>query len=132
MAKSASKAPANTQMMVIVHSALGRDLARARKVLAAAPLADAQRKALAVQLRWMMQFLHHHHVSEDVGLFPLVRSRTVDADELLEVMEAEHQAIGPGLRAIQEESVRFELGDEAGQPAQLISAIDLLESALIP
>jgi hypothetical protein len=47
-------------------------------------------------------------------------------------MEAEHQAIGPGLRAIEEESARLELGDEAGQSTQVIAAIDLLESALIP
>ena len=86
-------------MMRIVHRALGRDLARARVALTNTPSPSAaQRKTLGNHLQWMMQFLHHHHVSEDVGLYPMIRERNSSVNELLDVMEVEHQAIGPGLQ----------------------------------
>ena len=56
--------PADTRMMGIVHSALRRDLVRARLVLAEpAPLTGERRTALADHVRWLMDFLHHHHTT---------------------------------------------------------------------
>lgn len=130
---TASHAPADTRMMGIVHRALGRDLARARVALTSTPSpADAQRKALGDHLQWMMRFLHHHHVSEDVGLYPMIRERNGSVSELLDVMEVEHQAIGPGLTAIRETAAAYESDTDAASVSQVIASIDLLEAALIP
>jgi hypothetical protein len=76
-----SEEPADTRMMGIVHAALRRDLLRARKVVSAKPYpVGRQRRALGEHVVWMMDFLHAHHTSEDIGLWPLVRERN-PADE---------------------------------------------------
>ena len=63
--------PADTRTMGIVHSALRRDLARARVLLGTAPYPEgAQRRALGAHLLAMMRFLHVHHTGEDAGLWP--------------------------------------------------------------
>jgi len=119
-------------MMVIVHGALARDLGRARSALATDPTVGDRRTPLAAQLQWMMTFLHHHHVSEDVGLYPLVKERNPSAASLMESMEAEHQAIGPGMAAIEGEALLFARDDGPEQRARLVAAIDLLQASLIP
>ena len=93
--------PADTRTMPIVHNALRRDLARARLVLTTEPFPHTvQRRALAEHLEWMMDFLHHHHESEDNGLYPLVRSKNPDAAALLDTMDADHQAVLPAMAAL--------------------------------
>ena len=88
--------PADTRMMGIVHSALRRDLVRARLVLAEpTPLTGERRTALADHVRWLMDFLHHHHTNEDDGLFPMVLEKNPAAGELLGVMDADHDRIAP-------------------------------------
>ena len=83
-------------MMGIVHSALRRDLVRARLVLAEpTPLTGERRTALADHVRWLMDFLHHHHTNEDDGLYPLVLEKNPAAGELLGVMNADHDRITP-------------------------------------
>ena len=69
-------APADTQMMPIVHSALRRDLVRLRIVLGTPEAAEPRRRtALAEHVLWLMHFLHDHHSGEDDGLYPLVVRR---------------------------------------------------------
>ena len=93
--KADPSGPADTSMMGIVHRALRRDLARARAALTADwPPADDQRVAIAGHLGWLMGFLHRHHESEDEGLYPLVRRRSPAAAAMLDVMDADHHAIG--------------------------------------
>jgi hypothetical protein len=70
MARHDMSGPADTSMMGIVHSALRRDLERARLVLAAGDATDERRTAMAAHLLWMMAFLHDHHEAEDTGLYP--------------------------------------------------------------
>ncbi len=92
--------PADTRMMGIVHSALKRDLTRARDVLAAEPTPRGrQRVALGKHVSWMLDFLHGHHSGEDEGLWPLVRGRNPDAADLLDSMEADHARIAPAAAA---------------------------------
>jgi len=84
-------------MMGIVHSALRRDLVRARLVLAEpTPLTGERRTALADHVRWLMDFLHHHHTNEDEGLYPLVLEKNPAAGDLLAVMDAENLSFPDG------------------------------------
>src|SRR4051794_6483708 len=100
---TALDAPADTRMMAIVHSALKRDLGRAREVLAAEPPpAGRQRPALGGHVTWLMEFLHAHHSGEDQGLWPLVRSRNPAAGDLLDSLEADHARIAPAADAVVE------------------------------
>ncbi|HEX4984364.1 MAG TPA: hemerythrin domain-containing protein, partial [Ilumatobacteraceae bacterium] len=87
-------APADTSMMRIVHQALRRDLHRAEIALNGnPPPSAAQQVAIARHLVWMMSFLHAHHLSEDDGLYPLVRERDPAAAGLLDAMDADHRAV---------------------------------------
>ena len=82
--KTDPNAPASTDMMGIVHSALRRDLTRTTTALTAAhPPGGAQRAALSAHVIWMMDFLHHHHRGEDDGLYPLVVSKNPAAEPLV-------------------------------------------------
>lgn len=80
-------APADTTMMRIVHDALRRDLERAATALSCGDATPVQRRAIGGHLRWMMEFLHAHHASEDAGLYPLVRERAAGDPEGLDVLD---------------------------------------------
>ncbi len=131
--KPERNAPADTRMMGIVHEALRRDLTRARAVLAhTPPPPDRQREALAHHIEWMMHFLHQHHSGEDAGLYPMVRERNPAAADLLDAMDAEHEAIGPGITELERAAADYGRGDSTGQRERVLAAIETLEESLLP
>jgi hemerythrin-like domain-containing protein len=131
--KPEPNAPADTRMMGIVHDALRRDLTRARAVLAhTPPPADRQREAVAHHLEWMMHFLHQHHSGEDTGLYPMVRERNPAAAELLDAMDADHEAIGPGITGLERSAADYGRGDSTGQRERVLASIATLEESLLP
>jgi Hemerythrin HHE cation binding domain len=78
----------------LFHAALRRDLERAIGALTAAThRTPAQRTALAEHVSLVLDLLHHHHVGEDTGLWPLVRRRAPDLGPQLDVMETEHASV---------------------------------------
>jgi hemerythrin-like domain-containing protein len=131
MTKDLNAAP-DTRTMAVVHSALRRDLKRARIVLTAPeqPSAD-RRRALADHLVWMMSFLNRHHTGEDTGLYPEVLRKNPGARELLEGMDAEHQAIHPAMDRLTAVAQAYRPpGTATG--ADLLGAIEKLEAVLYP
>jgi hemerythrin-like domain-containing protein len=129
--KADPSGPADTSMMGIVHRALRRDLARARAALTADwPPADDQRVAIAAHLDWLMQFLHRHHEAEDEGLYPLVRRRSPAAAAMLDVMDADHHAIGPAMAGLEEAAAEY--GRSASGRAAVLTALDRLDEVLLP
>jgi hypothetical protein len=46
--------------------------------------------------------LHHHHEAEDINLWPRLRDRATDQQELLDTMEGQHQGIDPALKKAEE------------------------------
>jgi hypothetical protein len=123
--------PADTRSMGIVHSALRRDLERTRLLLnETPPPGDDQRRALAAHLGWMMHFLHLHHTGEDVGLWPLVRSRNPSAAPLLDQMDEDHRRIGPAVTALEEAADRYR--EHASARDELLAALDRLSEVLLP
>lgn len=122
--------PADTNMMRIVHSALRRDLERARSALTANPPPIArQRVALARHLGWMMVFLEAHHRSEDEGLYPPVHERATDAALLLHEMASDHATVANAVASVEATARRYEQRDEH-EP--LIAALDGLRGVLLP
>ena len=114
--------PADTAMMGIVHSALRRDLTRTSDVLGRTPAPDdAQRRAIAAHLVWMMDFLHRHHEGEDVGLWPLVRSLNPEAGDLLDQMEQDHAQIAPEMERLSTATHRYG-ADAAGSAREGVTA----------
>ena len=55
-----------------------------------------------------------HHTGEDVGLWPLIRSRNPSAGALLDRMDADHKRIGTAVLAVQE-AARAHRDDEAAR-----------------
>jgi hemerythrin-like domain-containing protein len=121
---------ADTRMMGIVHSALRRDLERSRIVLAAGPVPDARRAALAEHLVWMMDFLTQHHEGEDSGLYPLVRAKDASLGEILDSMNSEHEAIVPAMDEVKL-AARSWAQDPTDAP-RVLAAIEALNLVLGP
>ncbi|MBH0123100.1 hemerythrin domain-containing protein [Rhodococcus sp. HM1] len=123
--------PADTRSMGIVHSALRRDLRRARMVLEAPPYPDEpRRRALAAHILWMCLFLHMHHAGEDAGLWPAIRAKDPAAGALLDRMASDHEQIG-GAIAVVEDAARA-YGDDPSARARLLAAVTGLEDVLLP
>jgi hemerythrin-like domain-containing protein len=128
-----SQQPADTRMMGIVHGALRRDLLRVREVVSAKPYpAGRQRPALGEHVVWMMEFLHAHHTSEDLGLWPLVRLRNPAAGPLLDSLEAEHRTISPAAQVLTEAGRRYAISTDDESRIALVSSLDALTSVLLP
>jgi hypothetical protein len=118
-------------MMRIVHSALRRDLERARAVLATIPPPDdRQRPALARHLTWMMMFLEAHHRSEDVGLYPVVRERAPGVNPLLDDMAVDHEAVADAVATVKATAIDYAEHDDGRAP--LAVALDRLQEVLLP
>jgi hypothetical protein len=125
-------APADTQMMGIVHSALRRDLVRSRMVLGTPQAGEpGRRTAIAEHLLWMMDFLHHHHSGEDDGLYPLVVRRNPESAGLVEQMDGDHATITPAIDGLVAAAKRH-LADPASPDDALVAAIDGLTDVLNP
>lgn len=123
--------PADTRSMGIVHSALRRDLERTRLVLnQTQPPDKPQRRALATHLIWMMHFLHLHHSGEDVGLWPLIRSRNSSAARVLDQMDKDHRSIEPAAAALEKAAHAYR--DDASARDDLLAAVDRLADVLLP
>ncbi|MGH9095077.1 MAG: hemerythrin domain-containing protein [Acidimicrobiales bacterium] len=126
-------APADTRVMGIVHDALRRDLERTRTALSAEPYpGDAQRKAIATRVGWMMHFLHDHHSGEDCGLWPLVRSRNPALGPMLDAMEADHQRLAAGIERLTAAAEDYGLSSTDDGRRSLLDALDDLSRVLLP
>jgi hypothetical protein len=125
--------PADTRMMGIVHGALRRDLLRARDAAATAPYPlPRQRRALGQHVMWLMDFLHAHHTSEDVGLWPAVRAKNPAVGPLLDSLEADHARIEPAAHAVRDAGQRYADSSDDDARVALIAAIDELGAVLFP
>jgi hemerythrin-like domain-containing protein len=88
-------------MMYVAHDAFARDLYR----LAAA---SARGQAFTPQTlaTWAMftKQLHIHHTAEDTSLWPMLRAKAVQPDEVgvLDAMEMEHAQIDPHLHHVEQ------------------------------
>ena len=125
-------APADTQMMPIVHSALRRDLVRIRMVLGTPEAAQPRRRtALAEHVLWLMHFLHAHHSGEDEGLYPLVVRRNPVAADLVRTMDEDHGMITPAMDSLSA-AAQHHLADPDSPDELLARAIDGLNKVLNP
>ena len=123
-------APADTTMMRIVHDALRRDLHRAQEVITGDPPPDGpQRLAIADHLKWMMEFLEAHHLSEDLGLYPLLVARDPAAAALVHDMAADHEAVAAAIPELEAAAAEYA---EGGAVERLVAALEELDGVLLP
>lgn len=120
---------ADTRIMGVVHSALRRDLERARLVLQAPELEERRCRALGHHLGWLMGFLERHHTAEDCGLYPLVRDRDPSIGALLDRMDAEHAAVHTAMDQVRRTALALQSG--RGR-VEARSALERLAGVLLP
>lgn len=81
----------------VIHAAVRRDLTRLESALDAAQDGDrARARQLEAAYANLYRELKHHHVGEDTHIFPFLGS-VEGASELVQVMEAEHEAMADAL-----------------------------------
>ena len=122
---------AHQDMNTIIHHGLRRDLDRLARVLEN-PMSDDQRAALCRHAAWMLDYLHHHHVGEDEGVWPLTLGKRPDLQPMVDEMESEHEALSAasdGVRAAAEEFSRD--GSDANRRA-LAEAVTHMQEATLP
>jgi hemerythrin-like domain-containing protein len=92
--------PLDMTLMYVMHHAFRRDLQALAVAAAVTPLED-RRSWIVMAERWrtFSEVLHHHHLGEDRGYWPLLAGRVAPEDlATLEAMEREHVRIDPLLR----------------------------------
>lgn len=83
-----------TTDMYAVHDALRHEFARLPITVKAVAEGDAARAAVVGQhVVLMVDFLHVHHSGEDETVWPLLRERSPETDELVDDMEIQHALI---------------------------------------
>ena len=84
----------------VIHAAVRRDLVRLESALHTARDGDrARARQLDAAYANMHRQLKHHHLGEDTYVFPFL-ARVEGASELVQVMEAEHQAMAAALAEV--------------------------------
>lgn len=121
---------ADTLTMTLFHSALRRDLERA-KVLLQDPrrMTSRRQRGLGRHLLWMIGALRWHHEGEDHDLWPLLLERDPDSHAVLERMEAEHHAIDEPLLRFEQTSRGLIAGRT--EPSEALAALTALEGPLL-
>lgn len=115
--------------MTLFHSALRRDLERARVVLQAPVLALRRRRQLGRHLLWVMHALRWHHEGEDHHLWPMLMERAPGERAVLDAMEEEHQSIDEPLLRL--EAAARGLIAKRAEPAVVVEALNALEGPLL-
>lgn len=114
----------------VFHAGLRRDLARTLVAVTAPAPDPGQRRALVGHLELMLDLLHHHHTSEDEGLWPLARRRAPDLAVQLQRMEAEHATVAGAIAATRAAAARYAV--EPSAAGDLRQAVVALREALLP
>lgn len=133
---AAPAGPADMRMMYLLHHGFRRDLACFAAAARHTP-ADDSVAWEALLRRWDLfaALLHDHHNKEDAVLWPYLRDRAAQANDLpalklLEEMEAEHSVIDPALNG-----ARRALADQVARPdpqrrEQLVAVLEQVATEL--
>lgn len=137
--RDAPPGPVDLQMMFVMHHAFRRDVTAFIDAVANADIDDRSRwKSLLRRWQLFATVIHHHHASEDAGLWPALLDR-VGADEpaartVLDAMVAEHARIDPALdtcrRAFESLAVEADEQRRADLNVSLAETRELLEAHL--
>lgn len=118
-------------MNAVIHRALRRDLDRLEQVTRT-DLPDDRRAALCRHVTWMLDFLHHHHVGEDEGVWPRLLSKRPDLAPLVDQMSAEHQALAAASDRLRAASDDYAADGSAEARGRLHEATVAMQEATLP
>jgi hemerythrin-like domain-containing protein len=118
-------------MNACIHRALRRDLERLDRVTAA-PVPDEQRVAIGRQVPWMLDYLHHHHVGEDEGVWPRTLARRPDLQQLVDTMTTEHEALAAAADGLRAATAAWSLDGSDDRRAEMADAVGRMRDATLP
>ena len=122
---------AHNEMNTIIHHGLRRDLERLERVLAS-PLPSVQREALCDHVAWMVDYLHHHHVGEDEGVWPRTLAKRPDLQPLVDEMEAEHAALAAASEGLRDAARAYRSDGSEAARSTMVSAVTQMQKAPLP
>lgn len=120
---------ADVRDMAIVHQYYRREFTLAPQIVRDLDPADNRRRQAAQE--WFagtLLAMHHHHIAEDELMYPLMQGHT--PQELLDLMEVQHQAVDRGVRAVEAKLAAW-IADEPESAENLAQAFDELRPVLI-
>jgi len=118
-------------MNAVIHRALRRDLDRLETVTRS-ELSDSRREALCRHVTWMLDFLHHHHVGEDEGVWPRLLAKRPDLSPLVEQMSAEHEALAAASDRLRAASDAYAVDGSTEARTRLHEATLEMQKATLP
>ncbi len=133
-----------THEMVVVHKLFRREFVQGPSWVRRVAVGDiAQAQIVNDHMRRIFGVLHHHHESEDLNLWPMLRERAVDEQQLLDTMESQHRAIDPALADAEKLGAAWAASGDAEAreafaqaiedfAAPLIAHLDQEESEILP
>jgi hemerythrin-like domain-containing protein len=92
-----------TREMVVVHKLFRREFGHGASWVRRVAAGDTKQAQLVyTHMKKDFDLLHHHHEAEDINLWPRLRERAADQQELLDAMESQHRGIDPALARAEE------------------------------
>lgn len=120
----------DTSNMVIVHQCFRDNFAALPALVDAVDDGDAARAGIVVDfLVELTTALHHHHVAEDEGLWPLLLGRADAAAAILR-MEEQHERLGELIDLSLTQAAAFRTSARSDRGHQLSTTLSALSAAL--
>ena len=121
-----------THEMVVVHKLFRREFTQGPGwVRRVAPGDTTQAQLVHTHMKKDFDLLHHHHEAEDINLWPRLRERAADQQELLDTMEGQHRAIDPALARAEELGAAWAETADAGARDAFADAIEEFSGPLL-
>ncbi|MCL6733222.1 hemerythrin domain-containing protein [Streptomyces neyagawaensis] len=121
-----------THEMVVVHRVFRRESALLPRMVRAVPDGESARAAqVSAYLTDYVLGLHHHHTLEDELIWPLLRARADDAEELVARMEEQHGRIDSTLEAVALWAPQWQRSADSVAGQELALALDEHRLALL-
>jgi hypothetical protein len=132
-ASKTSPALHNARPALVVHGALRRELRLAAPLVRRVAEGDTARAAVVGRhLDLVLRMLHHHHVTEDEGVWPQLRERAgEEVVALVEVMEGQHARIDELTRAGEELLPVWMRAASGAVGERLATGLDELQAVLL-
>ncbi|MEZ5185495.1 MAG: hemerythrin domain-containing protein [Candidatus Nanopelagicales bacterium] len=118
------------ELNTVIHDSLRRDLGRLGAAVST-PMTDERRTVLCSHATWVLDVLHHHHVGEDEGVWPLVLSKRPDLQPLMDQMETEHDELATASDRLRQALSRYAAdGSEPARQAVVAAVQDMMSATL--
>ncbi|NAS25713.1 hypothetical protein GT755_29020 [Herbidospora sp. NEAU-GS84] len=123
--------PLDMSNMYLAHYGFRRDLGRLLTAVGRVRTEDRARvSALREHFDWVLYALHHHHTSEDEFIWPRLRERAPEAIDVIDALEAEHEAADRWIQESTDAFRSFDAGPSEPGRERLMTALRSLADVL--